>query len=97
MKVAWTFEARADRHAIYDFIEKDNPSAALALDELILERTIQLTTYPMLGRPGRVSSTRELVVHPNYILIYDIGSNTIRIIRILHAAQQWPPEATSST
>lgn len=31
MKLYWTLEAIADRDAIFDYIETDNPAAALAL------------------------------------------------------------------
>ena len=34
MKLSWTLEAIADRDAIFDYIEADNPAAALALDDL---------------------------------------------------------------
>ena len=34
MELRWTPEAIQDREAIYDYIEADNPTAALALDEL---------------------------------------------------------------
>ncbi|QYA13391.1 type II toxin-antitoxin system RelE/ParE family toxin [Rhizobium sp. AB2/73] len=91
MKLAWTPEARADRRAIYTYIEAENATAALALDELLAKRSKQLITHPMTGRPGRVSGTRELVVHRNYLLVYDLADEMVRIIRILHAAQQWPP------
>ncbi len=91
MKLAWTPEARADRRAIYIYLEAENASAAMALDELFAKRSKQLITHPMTGRPGRVSGTRELVVHRNYLLVYDVTGETVRIIRILHAAQQWPP------
>lgn len=36
--------------------------------------------------------TADLVVHPNYILIYDIAGDTIRTLRLLHAAQKWPSQ-----
>ncbi|MDK4721420.1 type II toxin-antitoxin system RelE/ParE family toxin [Rhizobium sp. CNPSo 3968] len=55
MKLAWTPEARADRRAIYIYIEAENASAAIALDELFAKRSKQLMTHPMTGRPGRVS------------------------------------------
>ncbi|MGY5807341.1 type II toxin-antitoxin system RelE/ParE family toxin [Rhizobium sp. LEGMi198b] len=66
MNLIWTPEARADRHAIYTYIEADNAAAALALDELFAKRSAQLIAHPMTGRPGRVSGTRELVVHRHY-------------------------------
>ncbi len=44
-----------------------------------------------MGRPGRVPGTREWVVHRNYMLIYDQTDTEVRILRLLHAARQWPP------
>ena len=91
MKLFWTPEAIDDRRAIYDYIETDNPSAALALDELFSEKANRLVDHPGLGRPGRVAGTRELVAHQNYILIYDMAGDLVRVLRVLHAARQWPP------
>ncbi len=91
MKLCWTAEAIADRIDIYDFIEADNPVAALALDELFSNAAERLELHPMIGRAGRVDRTRELVVHENYILVYDIAEDGVRILRVLHAARQWPP------
>lgn len=86
----WTPEAIQDREAIYDFIEADNPVAALMLDELLEEKAGRLIDHPGLGRPGRVAGTRELVAHPNYLLIYDVTKDLVRMLRVLHAARQWP-------
>lgn len=91
MNLHWTFEARHDREAIRENIALDNPAAALSMDELFSERAWNLLQHPAIGRPGRVPGTRELVVHPNYILIYDIAGEDVRILRVLHARRQWPP------
>lgn len=87
MRLFWTAEALADRRSIYDYIEADNPSAALALDELFPEKVLRLADHP-----GRAQGTRELVVHQNYLLICDISpsGDRVRILRVLHAARQWP-------
>lgn len=37
MKLRWTPEAINDRNSIYEYIQADNPSAALILDEKFLE------------------------------------------------------------
>jgi len=87
----WTPEAIQDRNDIYDYIEADNPAAALALDELFAEKAGRLLDYPGLGKPGRVAATRELVAHQNYILVYDTDGAHVRVLRVLHAARQWPP------
>lgn len=91
MKLFWTPEAVEDRRAIYDYIEADKPSAALALDESFSGKADLLIEHPGLGRPGRVVGTRELVAHPNYLLIYDTVGDLIRVLRVIHAARQWPP------
>lgn len=87
----WTPEAMADRENIYDYIESNNPAAALGLDELFADQAFLLVSYPGLGRAGRVSGTRELVVHANYILVYDHVDDQLRVLRVLHSAMQWPP------
>ena len=90
MSLFWTLEALADRCEGYDYIEADDPAAALSLDEQFAAFAERLAAYPYLGRPGRVSGTRELVAHQNYLLIYDIAVRNVRVLRVLHAAQQCP-------
>lgn len=91
MKLLWTPEAINDREHIYDYIQSDNPPAALALDERFSEIARHLVAHPQMGRPGRVQGTLELVAHPSYILIYDMSKEAIRVLRVLHASRQWPP------
>lgn len=52
--------------------------------------TVSKQTPTYLYRPGRVPDTREVVVHPNYVMVYRVESETITILRVLHAAQRWP-------
>lgn len=94
-RLFWTREATQDRDEIYDYIEADNPAAALALDELFSAKAARLVDYPALGRLGRlgrVVGTRELVVYGNYVVVYDHTGDLVRVLRVLHAARQWPPE-----
>nr|WP_276316539.1 type II toxin-antitoxin system RelE/ParE family toxin [Halomonas flagellata] len=88
--MVWTRLARLDRKEIREYIAQDNPAAALALDELVSEKAQRLADHPNLGRPGRVAGTQELVAHRNYLLIYDVSGDTVRVLRVLHAARQWP-------
>ena len=90
MKLAWTRLALNDRQAIRSYIAQDNPIATLALDELFTEKASRLADHPGLGRPGRVSGTRELVVHQHDLMIYDLANDLVRILRVLHTARQWP-------
>lgn len=90
MKLAWARTAHADRKAIREHIAQHAPKAALYLDELISNKAALLLTHPELGRIGRVTGTRELVAHKNYILVYDLTDSMIRVLRVLHTARQWP-------
>jgi plasmid stabilization system protein ParE len=31
-----------------------------------------------------------LAAHRNYILVYDLAGDLVRILRVLHAARRWP-------
>lgn len=82
--------AIADLLAIIDYISDDNPDAAQALKDEIEAKTSRLPEHPQMYRVGRVDGTREMVVRPNYIVIYSDDSSAVVILRVLHAAQQWP-------
>ena len=90
MRLIWAQEAMDDRDAIFDFVEENNQIAALALDELFTEKVSRLLDHPNLGRPGRIAGTREWVVHQNYIVIYDVTGELLRVLRVVHAARRWP-------
>ena len=93
MKLVWTRPAHSDRKKIREHIAQHAPAAALALDEMLSEKADLLLNHPDLGRIGRVLGTRELVAHRNYILVYDTTGDLVRILRVLHAARQWPHAA----
>lgn len=89
----WRETARRDLLAIIDYISDDNPAAALRLVEDINKNVSALREYPQRYRVGRVAGTREMVVRPNYVVVYAESSSVVTILRVLHAAQQWPPDA----
>ncbi len=90
MKLLWHPLAMADREHIIDFIAGNNPLAALALDESFDEHAERAQTHPDLYRPGRLPGTREVVAHPNYVMVYRVEKGIVTILRVLHAAQRWP-------
>jgi|GEM_PF-2163163 len=59
----WTPEAKQDREDIYDYVEADNPVAALSLDELLAKNAEYLVEHPGLGRVRRV--IREELRYPS--------------------------------
>ncbi|MDP3976920.1 MAG: type II toxin-antitoxin system RelE/ParE family toxin [Pseudomonas sp.] len=88
--VRWTEEATTDLVEIIDYIEQRNPLAAEALHAAILRTVEGLSSAPYLFRSGRVPGSRECVVHPNYLVIYQVGTDSIDVLRVLHARQEYP-------
>lgn len=82
--------AIADRLAIMAFIAQDNPNAAIELDYEFEAKAEIARRRPTLYKPGRVRGTREIVVRPNYVMVYRAIGDIVEILRVLHAAQQWP-------
>ncbi|MDW5267971.1 MULTISPECIES: type II toxin-antitoxin system RelE/ParE family toxin [Acidobacteriaceae] len=76
MRLEWTVFAQRDRDLIFDYIETDNPRAAVSIDERIGVQAARLIRFPESGRPGRVEGTRELVVNRTpYIIVYRIAGS----------------------
>ena len=88
--VRWSDEATTDLVEIIDYIEQRNAAAAQSLLTAIMLSAQSLPLMPYLFRLGRVTGTREHVVHPNYIVVYQVGDDVIDILRVLHSRQQYP-------
>lgn len=72
-------------------ISEDDPPAARRTVRRIREAARRLGDTPGLGRPGRVSGTRELVVTgTRYLVPYRVRGDTVEVITVLHGAQEWP-------
>lgn len=92
MQVIWTDLAQADFKSQVEYLLERNPDAARKLQAAIGGSAERLAEYPQRGRPGRVEGTRELVVTGfPYIIVYRVRETTIRILRVLHGSQDWPP------
>ena len=91
MKIVWS--PRAIRHLteLREYIEKDNPDAVQRLATRILDSVELLEGHPRLGRPGRVTGTRELVIPDTpYIIPYRIRGERLDLVAVFHGRQKWP-------
>jgi len=88
--IEWRPAAKESLLAIIDYISDDNPAAAQTLLDDIVRKVGSLPDNPLMHREGRVAGTRELVVRGNYIVVYASPGDSIVIVQVLHAAQQWP-------
>ena len=91
--IEWTQYAQKDLLEILDYVSEENPAAAWRLRDEISCRVADLPSNPRLYRAGREVGTREMVVQPNYIVVYAETTASITILRVLHAARQWPSDA----
>nr|WP_315253975.1 type II toxin-antitoxin system RelE/ParE family toxin [uncultured Duganella sp.] len=90
LPVIWSPAARADLKAIVEYIAERNPLAASGLHCTLINAAKRLPLQPLLYRAGRLANTRELTVHPNYILIYRVEKAAIRVLSVLHTRQRYP-------
>jgi plasmid stabilization system protein ParE len=91
VRVRWLRVALANLEAEADYIAEDNPAAAGRLVQRIFRAADLLAKNPAMGRPGRVSGTRELVVDDTPCIVpYRVRANAIEILRVFHAARKWP-------
>ena len=91
MKVIWTPKAAFDLNDAMNYIGEDSSAAATRVAGKIYKQVMQLAAMPHMGRIGEVPQTREMVFYPwPYIAVYKVVGDEVRILRIRHAAQQWP-------
>ena len=90
--IEWTDTARRHLDQLFDYF-------AIAADEAVAERVLwrivnnvqQLSLFPMSGRVGRISGTRELpLINTPFIAVYSLEPGRIAILAIYHGAQRWP-------
>ena len=91
MSIRWLPQAQRNRLEQLEYIAQDNPLAAINQDEEIERQINMLLAHPQMGRPGRVTGTRELVISSTpFVVIYRLQGQSIEVLRLLHSAQQWP-------
>jgi toxin ParE1/3/4 len=93
LKIEFSATARADLHAIQDYIATDNPKAATRTIQAILRTIRSLGEFQALGRPWSPEDpfTRSLVVQGlPYRVLYQAQTDTISIVTIVHTSRRFP-------
>lgn len=92
MKVEWLPKAARNLTTQIEWIAERDPWAAIDVGDAVHDAVSRLGAHPTIGRPGRVTGTRELaVVGTPYVVVYRIERTVVLVLRILHGAQRWPP------
>lgn len=87
MKIIWSLTARTKTKEILEYISEDNPDAALTLIDEFETKVEKLRLNPESGRvlpELKNNNIREIVVHKNYGVIYDINPDSIIILTVRH-------------
>jgi toxin ParE1/3/4 len=96
MRVIWREQAEADLDEHFNYLRRRGAGAvALRTAITIRQRVAMLADHPGLGRLGRLTDTRELVIaRTPFIVMYSVDQrlDTVTILRVLHGAQQWPDD-----
>ena len=89
--VIWSNPAKDDLKKIHDYIAKDSKFYAIKVSQEFVEKTEKLKDFSKMGRVvpefGN-TNIRELLVY-SYRLIYEISSDKIEIIAIIHGRQEF--------
>jgi addiction module RelE/StbE family toxin len=91
LRVRWFKRALLDLEAAEAYIAQDDPVAASEVILRIIKSVSLLKEQPGIGRAGRVSGTKELVIpNTSYIVPYRFKDDAIHVLRVYHTSRKWP-------
>ena len=91
MRFRWLRKALRNLDDEAAHIAAEDPAAARLVVKRVLDAVAMLEEQPGLGRPGRVPSTRELVVaKTRYIVPYRVRGKVVEILRVFHTSRRLP-------
>ncbi len=84
-EVIWTEPALSDLEAIADYIALDNPAAARALVQRVLEHVDQLTAHPLSGSklPEFEGWRYRQIIEPPCRVIYRHEKGRVHILHVV--------------
>ncbi|MDP5279446.1 type II toxin-antitoxin system RelE/ParE family toxin [Sphingomonas sp. DG1-23] len=87
--IRWAPFAQGDLHRIARFYQTIDPVLAANLTERIVKATRVLSELPQAGQATtRAHRRRWRVPRTDYVIFYRVERDHIRILRVLHGAQQ---------
>ncbi len=90
--IIWSRSARDDLAGIDGYYRQLNPLFAAKVGRLAIRAALLLAEYPDAGeRLDGHGRRRWLVANTPYLLLYRVVGNELRIIRVMHHAQDWKP------
>jgi toxin ParE1/3/4 len=91
LPIEWRVGARNDLVEIIGFIAQNNPTAARRVKNMIDAATVPLAEHPYLFRRSeRVPGAREVIAHPNYVVVYQVTATKVEVLAVAHTRQPYP-------
>jgi len=91
--IFWEEESLNDREKTFEFLFDFNPDAAERTDQIIEAKVQNLLEHPLMGVERGIFRGRVLIIPEiSMIVSYWLDGETIRIMRVLHQKQNFPPE-----
>jgi plasmid stabilization system protein ParE len=95
--VLFTALAEEDLDQIEDYICASDPAAAARVRAAIVKQSLELAKAPAKGMLLREPASEEeigirlwpVARYRNYLLLYRVEPELVRVLRILHSAQDW--------
>jgi len=91
LPIEWRASADADLFEILDFIGERNEQATERIYSLIEDALKHASEHPYLYKSSqRMPGMREIVAHPNYIVLYRVTATCIEVVNVVHARREFP-------
>lgn len=91
MKVVFTRSAERDLEEIGDWIAENNPDRAVSFVVELREACRAIGSrpraYPLVEKERDPTLRRK--IQGNYLIFYDIGSDAVEILHVLHGARDY--------
>ena len=89
-EIRWSHEAEQWLREIYEYISKDNPTAAGKVDSGIYDKAQLLSDFPEIGYKYREEPEGEIriLLYGHYRIAYIITDGPIDILGVFHGALQ---------
>ena len=91
LPIFWFETADSDLDAITDYIGEHSIEVAERMWHRLRSSVLPLSEHPYLYRQSdRIPGLREIVAHPNYVVLYRVAADRIEVVNVVHARRQFP-------
>ncbi len=95
LPIVWRASASDDLASIIRYIANESPQAARRMRRLLEDSVLPVAEHPYLHRQSeRIPGLREIIAHPNYIVLYRVTATCVEIVSVVHARREFPNRTT---